>query len=355
MDTIIERLLEAHVEHELARFRGKQVEQSIRETVATLFKWLKTVTLRELISAEQIIELIARNVVEPPLPGEITELASVMSRRVLAAPQNAHTALKDICPRSAYDAAVAKIASMHGARAAFIHRLVTSSVYAAQISDVLYTGIKDYLLTENILAQKVPGLASLIKFGKYAVNKTMGTLEAAVEKTVKSYIEANLANTLRRSEKSINEHFSEAHIVDMGARLWDGLAPTHLSDFARFVDAGDMDDGVALGVDFWQHFRKTRYFSAIYGDLVLAFYERHGDSTLSQLALRFGVTQKRVVTELVQLLTPVLASAAARALLEQLIRDRLEKFYRSAPAIKLIGAAQPPTPRKAKAAAAVPR
>ena len=133
MDKAIQRLLEAHVRHELARFQSRKLQQSIREEVTAVFEWAKELKLGQMISAEQIIDLIGRNVVAMPLPRGFTELAVTMSQRVLAARSNKTTSIADICARAAYDAAVAKIGSMESFRQALIHSLVSSSIYTNQI------------------------------------------------------------------------------------------------------------------------------------------------------------------------------------------------------------------------------
>lgn len=329
MDKIIKKLQESHVRHELNRFKTKEFQQTIREETAALFRWIKNITLREIVTPEQIIDLMERNVVELPVAGGVTELAGEMSQRVLASPQNNITALEDIFPRKPYDDIVDKIGGLEKARQDLICHLVNSSIYAQQISEVLFTGIKEYLLAENIFAQKVPGLASLIKLGKFAVNKTLHPLEVAVEKTVKSYIEKNLGNTIRRSEKSLNAYFDEAHIIEMGDEIWTSVSKTKLSEYFRMVDAGDMEDFIIIGYDFWLHFRKTPYFKAIYTDLVYFFFEKYGDRELDLIAEDVGVTEKIVVNELVQTLSHGIKKTLANGYLEERIRARLEHFYLS--------------------------
>jgi hypothetical protein len=351
LDTAIQQFLEAHVQHELARFQSRRMRESIRDEVAAAFEWATRTTLADIISAEQITDLIGRNVVAMPLPSGIAELAVSMSQRVLAAKTNKTTSIKDICARPAYDAAVAKIGSMEVLRRALIHSIVTSPIYTNEISSALYTGIKEYMLTENVLAQKVPGLASLIKLGSFAVNKTMKPLEAAVEKTIKAYIQANLGNTIRRSETSINEYFDEPHILAFGDDMWTQWAATRLSKYTQWVDSKDMTDIVALGRDFWLHFRETPYFKAVYTDLVQATLELYGDMPLSQLATEFGVNEKRVTKELTLTLAKAVETAKRSGYLEQRIRARLEDFYRSPHAAQLFasagkstGPAQPKAP-----------
>ena len=329
MDAALEKLMEAHVRHELSRFKSKKFRETLREEATAVFQWIKKITLREIISAEQVIGLIERNVVDMPIAGGITELAGEMSQRVLAAPINKKTALEEIFPRNTYDEFVDKIGGLASARKDIIHRLVNSSVYAQQISEVLFTGIKEYLLEENIIAQKVPGVASLIKFGKFAVNKTLHPIELAVEKTVKTYIEKNLDGTIRRSEKSLNAWFDEAHIIEMGDEIWESISKTRLSEYFRMLDAGDMEDFIIIGYEFWLYFRKTPYFKEIYTDLVHFFFDKYGDRELELIAEDVGVTEKMVVNELVQTLSHSIETALRIGYLEERIRARLENFYQS--------------------------
>lgn len=337
MDQAIQTLMEAHVQHELGRFKSKKYRQTIREETAAVFRWIKKLKLREVLTPEQVIGIIERNVVEMPVAAGVTELTGEMSRRVLNAPINQKTAFEDIFPRKSYDDIVDKIGGMETARKDVISRLVNSSVYSQQISEVLYTGIKEYLLEENIIAQKVPGVASIIKLGKFAVNKTLRPLEAAVEKTVKSYIEKNLTNTIRRSEKSLNDYFDEAHVIEMGDDIWASISRTRLSEYFRMLDGNDMEDFIIIGYDFWMHFRKTPYFREIYTDLVHFFFEKYGDRTIELIAEDVGVTEKMVVNELTQSLSHGIETALAIGYLEERIRARLENFYLAPQTAELMG------------------
>ncbi len=259
-----------------------------------------------------------------------------MSRRVLASAHNDQTTAADVCTRASFDAMVGKVADLQDVRRDLIHALVGSPVYTHQISEVLFTGIKDYLLTENVLAQRVPGLASLIKLGKFAVNKTMQPIEAAVEKAIKAYIESNLGSTIRRSEESINAYFDEARINEIGDALWESVAQQPLSEFSQALDTEDMDEFVAIGLAFWLEFRQSTYFQEIYTELVEAIFDRYADSKLSALAADFGVNAKTITEELTSALAPSVDQALSSGFLEQRIRARLEGFYASPAAAKAI-------------------
>lgn len=329
MNDLIHQFLEAHVAHELSRFKDDGYKQTIEEEVSAFFEWVKKIKLKDVITAEQILGIIRRNVVELPVAGGVTELIGEMSQKVLASRQNKKTSLEDIFARKQYDDIVDKAVSLKKARNDLIRKFVNSSVYSQQIAEVLFIGIKEYMLAENIFAKKVPGISSLIKVGKFAVNKTMPSLEVAVENKVKSYIESNLENTIKRSERSISEYFNKTQIVDMSEEIWDSVAKTRLSEYFSAIDANDMEDFIIIGYDFWLHFRKTNYFKGIYTELVKYFFKKYGDREVDVILEDVGVTKEMVICELTEALSPGIEKALSIGYLEERIRARLESFYLS--------------------------
>ncbi len=346
MNDLIHKLFEAHVAHELNRFKDNGYQQTIKEEVSAVFEWIKKIKLKEVMPVEQILRLIKRNVVELPVAGGITELTGEMSQKVLASRQNKKTALEDILSRKQYDDIVDKVVSLKKTRDASIRRFVNSSVYSRQISEVLFTGIKEYMLAENIIAKKVPGVSSLIKAGKFAVNKTMPSLEVAIENKVKSYIKSNLEKTIRRSEKSIINYFDGTRIVDTGEEIWESIAEKKLSEYFSTIDDNDMEDFILIGYDFWLHFRDTKYFKGIYTELVKYFFKKYGDRELDVILEDIGITQKMVTHELNEIIAPGIEKTLSIGYLEERIRARLESFYLSKKAASLISQKKTISPKK---------
>lgn len=350
MNDLIHQFLEAHIEHELNSFRDGAYKHTIEEEVSAVFEWIKKIKLKDVITAKQIIGIIRRNVVELPVAGGVTELAGEMSQKVLASSRNKKTSLKDILARKQYDDIVDKVVSLKNARNDLIQWLVNSSVYSQQISEVLFTGIKNYMLDENIIAKKIPGVSSLIRVGKFAANKTMPSLELAIENRVKSYIESNLENTIRRTEKALIKYFDGTRLVDMSEEIWDSMAETKLSEYFAAIDSNDMEDFIIIGHDFWLHFRKTSYFKGIYTELVKYFFKKYGDRELDSILEDVGVTREMVICELIEVISPGIEKALSIGYLEERIRARLESFYLSPKTASLIPAkkASPPKSKKTK-------
>ena len=336
MTDLVHQLFEAHVAHELTRFKNNGYKQTIEEEVSAAFDWAQTIKLKDVVTAQQIIGIIDRNVVALPVAGGVTELAGEMSQKVLASRHNKKTALQDIFPRKQYDDIVDKVVGLEDLRNDLIRRFVTSSLYTQQISEVLFTGIKEYMLTENIIARKVPGVSALVNAGRYTVNKIIPSIEAAMENRVKRYIESNLENTILRSEKSLIRFFDETRIVDTAEKIWESESKKKLSEYFSLIDPNDLEDFIIIGYEFWLHFRKTPYFKGIYTELVKYFFKKYGDKELDVILEDVGVTRKMVIQELVEVLSPAIDKALSTGYLEKRIRERLASFYLSEEAAALV-------------------
>ena len=66
-------------------------------------------------------------------------------------------------------------------------------------SDIVYQALSDYLVNENPLAKKVPGVSSLMKMGKGLMESTGGN--AAIESALKSYLHKNTQKIVDISER----------------------------------------------------------------------------------------------------------------------------------------------------------
>jgi hypothetical protein len=84
-----------------------------------------------------------------------------------------------------------------------------------------------------------------------------------------------------------------------------------------------------LGYEFWQRYRKTRYFREISRELVDHFFSKYAGDSLLDLLDDVGVTASMVSEELRGFLPPLLERARTTGFLEQRIRAHLERFYRS--------------------------
>ena len=320
-------MLEAHVQFELQRWHGAALRDTLAEEVAALFDWAATIKLNEVVTPAQVMGVIQRSVIDMPLADELVASIRESVQVAFEFLQEDATPVAAIVPRALYDRIAASIAGMEGLRHEVTRQVVTSAVYTQLISNVLYHGIKGYLLSENSLTRKIPGASSLMKLGQSALNSTAPQLEKAIDRQLIAFIRDNLQETIRESERFLNGALDAATLRAVADEIWSANAQTPLSTVAGYTDAATVDGAVEIVVAFWLHWRTTPLFRELAEQIVRTFFLRHGKKYIGALLAEIGVTAEMVTNEVYGLAAPGLDVARQSGYLEQRIRARLAAFY----------------------------
>ncbi|MFZ1467094.1 MAG: hypothetical protein WAV60_23900, partial [Anaerolineae bacterium] len=197
-------LLEAHVRFELERLREEKLPATLAEEVADVFAWLGHVRLHEVVSADQVVDWIGRNVIERPISPELVDEIRENVLFVHEFLTNDDARVASLLPRGVFDQLVDNIIGLEDLRREITHQVISSSVYGVLISNVLYRGIKAFVLTENALAKNIPGASSLLRMGQNALNAGAPTLGRSIDKQLLAFISANVQETILESETFLN-------------------------------------------------------------------------------------------------------------------------------------------------------
>jgi hypothetical protein len=322
-------MLDAHVRFELDRWTGEGLRAMLAEEVEALFTWLGATRLNEFVSSAQLLAWVRQALVEPPVTPET--LASLRESVHVAYEflQEDVTPLGALLPRPLFDQIVAGASGMEGLRHEITHQIVNSSVYTMLISNVLYHGIKGFVLTENRLAQKIPGATSLLKFGQSALNAASPQTEKQIDSQLIRFIHDNIQETLRESERFLNGKLDEEELRKVADEVWATNAPAPVAQFAGHVHGGAIDAFVALAVDGWLHLRATPFFADLLEQIVHNLYLQHGKKPLATLLAELGITQEAAVAAVYPLAAAWAEQALRDGYLEARIRSRLAAFYAS--------------------------
>lgn len=333
-DVIVKKLLERHVQHELSRFEAPDLMDWIREETGKVFDWLNSTKLNQIITAEQIKEVIHRNVVERQIPGAITEVAGDAASRLFSDDLHLNTPLNEIIGSGEYEDFVDKLLELHEQRNNGLDLIIDLPIYKELISDVIYQAMIRYIYDSNVISKKIPGVSSLLKMGRAAVHKTAPKLEGAVEENVKSYIADNLGFLLHESKTFLLESLTDEQLKNSAQELWDAIENRTLGEFQEGMDSLDLSEFIVLGYEFWLRFRQSKYFKDRYELVVDYLFERYGDNTLDLLFDDFLITTDTITEEVERFAPKILNTLKQSGQLEALIRRRLEHFYHSDSALK---------------------
>ena len=337
--TLADQLLEAHVRHELNALKGAKLKKFLHQEVDELLEYANSVTLERVVSTEQIMGLIRRVVVSMELDAGIPELAADLATEVLKAPVQSQTRLGDILSREQASAFVEEALELRHQRERVISEIMAHPVYQELVSNVVYHGLVNYLYEDNLITRSVPGVGSMMKFGKKMANKAVPGLDETFERRIKAWLSDSLPSLIARSEQFLHKALSDDELRDTVMAAWVSLEDRTIEDLQDGLGDVQLQEFVVLGYDFWLHFRQTPYFEGCVQAVVEGLYARYGNQPVMNLLADIGVTREVIVTELEAVGLPLVDLLRQEGYLEALLRRRLEPFYRSAATKKLLAAA----------------
>ena len=321
------KIKEAHVQFLLSRLQNEGLTQTIDRELGALFEWGQTVSLNQILDRELLIKSINRWVSTAPFN---EELRSIVERCIIAGIQaelNNGANLTSLVPKDEYDKTITHFAKFEKIRVDVIRMILESPIYSELISDVLYHGIKDYVLTENVVVKKVPGVSALMKAGAKSLNKAMPKLESAAEGTIKKFISNNLRSSVELSEKILNNALSESNIKSIADHFWTNISGKEFGKFQEYIEDGDVDQTLSVANDLWSDVRNAEYLNNMIERIVEHLLDDIGDRKLAELATAIGYDKDYLTQELKQTLPGTLGNEHLMEYLEQRIRADLDDFY----------------------------
>ena len=332
------KLLEQHVKHELAALKGAKLRKFFEREVSELLEHAESLTLNRLSSVDRVMGVIQRVVVDMELDAGIAELAAETATAVANAPVQQETTLGDIVNRDQASGVVEELLQLRQQRERMIGEMMAHPVYQELVSSLVYTGLVNYLYEDNLLAKSVPGVGSMMKFGKKMANREVPGLDETFERRIKAWLSDSLPGLIARSEHFLNQALTDDEIRDSVMTAWEALEGRTLAELQEGLGDGEMHAFVGLGYEFWLHFRHTAYFEGCARAVVDHLFAKYGGEPIAVLLADLGVTRELILEELNAHVVPIMDVLREEGYVEAVVRRRLSSFYHSAATRKLLDA-----------------
>ena len=249
------------------------------------------------------------------------------ARIVHEALERDESTVAELLPRERFDQLAGAVIGMTEIRQSVIAQIMGSSVYSQLVAHELYHGIKNYILKENILARRVPGASSLLKFGQSAFSSASPGLEKSIDRQLMSFINENVKETVRDSQNHLDRTLNADALWSAAEEFWSAHANEQVATAASRLSSSSLDELLGAARDAWASFCQTPFFDRVVELLVADFFETHGDKSVDVLLADLGITSDVVARELSQAVAPILDRARESGYLEARIRGRLDAFY----------------------------
>ncbi|MCL7944105.1 hypothetical protein [Marinobacter sp. ATCH36] len=329
-------LLEQHVKHELASLKGAKLRRFLATEMDELFGCADSITLNRLTSVGQVMGVIHRIVINMELAPGIPELAAEMATEVLNDPVQRTSRLSDIITREQATGFLEEALELRQQRERVISEIMAHPVYQELVSNLVYQGVVKYLHEDNLITKRVPGMGSMMKFGKRMANKAVPGLDESFERQFKAWLSDSLPGLIARSEQFLHRALTDDELRDSVMAVWVSLEDRTIEELHEGLGDVQLQEFVVLGYEFWLQFRKTEYFERCARAVVEHLFTMYGDRPVIELLDAVGVDRDVVMAEVDAYALPVIDVLREEGYLEALIRRRLEPFYKSEAAKKLL-------------------
>ncbi|MDO5503388.1 MAG: hypothetical protein Q4G67_09480, partial [Actinomycetia bacterium] len=184
-----------------------------------------------------------------------------------------------------------------------------------------------YLLTENVLARKIPGASSLVRFGQRRVAAAAPGLEKAVDTQLSGFVEANIAETLRDSRRYLEATVDAEMIRALALEGWAAVADRPLAEIGDVISADDLADLAEQGVGLVRGLFASGRLAPVIAATVADLLERYAEDSPAELLADLGLSAEVVTSVAVEACSHLAAQPAVRDHVESRIRARLTAFY----------------------------
>ncbi|MDI1301841.1 MAG: hypothetical protein PSX71_08055 [bacterium] len=328
MHATAQALLDAHIRHVMKQLSGTALGDLLDEETAGFWDWLASRPVKSVVDEVRVRDFLLRNVFEVTPDERLLTQISTIATRALKSPLNGQTKLEELLNAREYDLIVDRLIELEDVRRQIVHAVMQNPSVTQLISDLVYNGVKNYLMEDGGLAKKVPGMSSLMKIGKGVMDR-MGSLDTALENALKSYVKRNTRATMEMSERLVEHALETPKLKAVSRQFWQQVKTLPLDRATRYVKGDDVDDVVVIGNTLWNHFRQTPYARELLNELVHAWFEQWGNDPAITALQSLGLDKERLQHETRQVLTPVIGELEKSGHLETRVKGHLQAFYAS--------------------------
>lgn len=330
------RLLDAQVDYILTELSGDRLAEVLARDIDDLLGIAATTTVSDLADAEQIKATAYKILDQAGGSALIQPLVSDIADAIYQLTANDEHHLGEVIDRDQVHALVAKVISMRSLHEEVMTRLSESPVVATVASWFVTKLVSDVMQQNRELAERVPGVSSLLSVGERAANKMRGATSRHLDQFLGDMAGRGAQLALRRVNTAIRHTMQEAPLQDAAMEVWDLHADDKISGLKNYLTQDDLRELAEIVHELWLILRNTEYFQALIGAGIDVFFDSYGAFPVSSLLTELGLTRDDLVTEVQRYAPAVVGALKADGRLEGLIRARLEPFFHSEAVLALL-------------------
>lgn len=332
--TTAERLLEAQVRFLETQLGPAQFGALLESELDHLLSAAGQITLAEVLTREQVGDVMIKYALATDIPGAIPELVREVVGRIYGHRAQDDTPLHDVVAAEQIQAFTTKLLELPLVQ----ERLIESPLMVEIASEWLYRIATETSARNRELAGRIPGLGSLLGTGTSLLGKVAPDAGVIADARLRE-LAGQTARIVLRGARTTNGAGAEPWMNATVMEMWREQADQPVGSLRAYLTEDDLEDLLVLTADLWRSLRETDYLRALIGAGVDGFFDVHGQRTVLDLLAAFGIGRADLLEEAQRFTPPILELLRERGLLNAFLRRHLEPFFASEAVVALLGPA----------------
>lgn len=328
-DALAERLLDAQVAFHLDRLTGDSLDATVRGLVDDLFAAAGQHQVADLVDRDAITQIVVRALTSVPGSAAVSGIIEMAVQVAHDGPAEPYP-VGDLVDRERVEALLDAALGLTPALERALERLTASPLVGTMASRFMGRIVGEVLQANKAVADKVPGLGSLMSFGTNAASKVMGAADKQFEGLIGDTMGKGGTFAVRRLNRIIVETLQDPTTREAVLQVWDMVAEEQVSGMADHVTREEVTEVVDAVHDLAITTLASEHVAQLVAVVVDGFFERFGGYTPTELLDELDLDRAEVVADLVRVAPTVVDGLRETGDLERIIRAQLAPFYRSA-------------------------
>ncbi|MDT9592675.1 hypothetical protein RDV89_06335 [Nocardioides zeae] len=342
-ETAAARLLEAQVAWVVDGLVGARTPDALAADVDLLLDLGAHLTLADVADPDVVADVVCRILVTVPPSPRATAVATTLGSAVAMGPESTFT-LAEVVRRERVEDLARRLLARVDVLESALDR-ATRSPQATRLAGTFVGRLVGEVVQANrAVAEKIPGVGSLVSFGARAGGRVLGAAEGHLESLLGDTTGKGAALAARRLNKVVADTLRDPAALEAVLELYDLYATTPLPPATPPDRASDPDALVELADLLHVVVAEAAAAAPVHEvvrSTVHAVLAAHGDVPLDRLLAELGLDRDALVAHAGALLPPLAAAAHRAGRLEDLVRRRLAPFYASSAVAEILGSRDP--------------
>ena len=320
-------MLEAHIRFEVARWAPDRVAETLADEVDTVLGALASFTVADVLPAEPTAAGVAAAIGDV----EVTDALLGLTVDILLAARAALAAdpatVADAVRAEDLHAVVDLLSELDDLRGALVRAVTDNPAYHELIAHVLYQGVKAFMLTENVVARRLPGAQSLIRLGQRGLSSAAPGLESTVDRQLSRFVQNQIGATLNDSREFLEETLAGEPAHELVDTMLRTSGRTRLGEVADVVSDADVQALTEHAEPLLRHLLNTGLLARLLTPAIEQVLTVYAAEPVTGLLEEFGLERDVLIDHLLALAGPAITAARESGAIEERARDRLTPFY----------------------------